>query len=165
MANSAEELGKQALGNITPKSKEPTPEEALSRSQRKQKVAQVLQRGILNDKLERVGKENTPENWGWKLVYDDDEEILRHLNLGFVFEYRKGAKTDTADGRIRVGDLVLMTINPEDRALLKEVRADRVQEKLGAARQEYNRTANEKGAKGVAPFDESDTVVKKGTGR
>lgn len=172
---SVDDLNKSSLTEVEDKpaasskaTVEATPQEAEEiRAQKKKKIAQVLARGVLNDKMERIGRDATPDGWGCKLVYDDDEEVLRHQNLGFVFEYKKGAKgmMDTADGRIRIGDLLLMTINPEDRALLKEVRTERVRERIGAARQEYTRTAEEKSAKGVVAFDESDIVLRKGTGR
>jgi len=145
--------------------KEMTPEEAEAIAQQKRaRVAQVLTRGILNDKMQRIFDKCIQEGWGGKFVRDTDEDIVRHENLGFTFVYAEGAKTVTLNalGRVVVGDLVLMTISPEDRAILKQVKAEGVRRKLGSARSEYKRQTEQHAERegiGVQSIDAGRTEV------
>lgn len=121
--------------------KEMTPDEAVElRNQKKARIAQILQRGILNEKLQRVFDSAVPDGFTGKFVRDTDGDIIRYDNLMFGFTYKENVEhLQDPDGRIRVGDVVLMTILKDDRAILREVRIQQIQHKLGASKAEYDK--------------------------
>ena len=150
--------------------KEKTPEEAAAeakriRAEKKARLAQVLTRGILSDKLRSVAKGGTPDGYVGKFVRDRNEDILRYQNLGWGFTYREEAPKglhDAATGHIRIGDVVLMTIQREDHEILREIQSDRVKSALSKARKEYSSESNKEAQSGGAvPFDESVVFVNK----
>ena len=161
-----EELTSEQAADVVEVATEPTPEEALEiRKKKKERIAQVLTRGILNQKLGAIVEDGTPEGRRGKLVLDSDEKILQYQNLGFEFEYREGAKglNATSDGRIRVGDLVLMTVSDDDYSILDEVRSDKVKEKLSAGREEYKRQVREAGEEeGMMDASSTEVVTSRG---
>lgn len=143
---------------------EPTPEEAEAiRAQKKKRVAQVLTRGVLNAKLDNVYHASVPSGRVGKFIRDDFESTIRYTNLGYSFEYNSEAVKlhGSADGHIRVGDVVLMTISQEDREILREVKREGIKRKLGAGRKEYTDRAEQasREGSGTAPFDESVSNV------
>lgn len=146
-----------------------SPEEAEAlKEQEIQRLLQVLSRGIVNDQLQRIVDEATPEGYHSKFVRDTPGDVTRYKNLGFGFTYRDGATGShgTGDGRIKHGDVVLMTIPPDRFEILQEVRRRQIVRKLGEGRRDYNRRVAEAQEKGVvvAPsFDESETVIRKET--
>lgn len=157
-----EQLAEEKV-NAQNKSGEPTPEEAKAlarRQEKKARLTQALTRGVLGDRLQSVYDAGVPDGYRGKFVRDDEESIIRYSNLGYVFTYKKGGKA-APDGRIRVGDVVLMTISEEDRELLAEVKQEQVRKKLTAARREYLGTASEKEVAGVKSFDESITAIER----
>ena len=135
---------------------EPTPEEAEAiRTQKKARLAQVMMRGMTNEKLRLTYSKCVPKGYGGKFVRDDDS-IIRYKNLGFGFTYTKEAEglSSTADSRVTVGDVVLMTITLEDLALLKEIRHEKILQNLRKGKDEYKRRSEEHADKGgPAPID------------
>jgi hypothetical protein len=165
-------LREDAKANAEVTSTEPrkdlTPEEAeiraSERATKKARYAQVLTRGILNEKLALAYNLSVPEGYAGKFVRDTEGDVIRYSNLGYGFTYREGAKGLNAspDGRVRVGDVVLMTITREDIEILREIQSDRIKYKVGEqGRQEYTREAERaaEGGKGPVPFDESSTTI------
>lgn len=164
-AKAAAEDKKPELDDINP---EPSPEEAEEiRAQKKARIAQIMSRGILNERLQSVYDAGVPESRHGKFVRDDQGSIVRYSNLGYTFEYNEDSLGEhaTADNRIRVGDVVLMTISKDDHEILKEVRLDGIKKKLGASRREYkDQVARGMDAEtGVAGFDDSSTVIREST--
>lgn len=146
---------------------EPTAADAVRiRQEKKARIAQVLSKGILGEKLKSIQQACTPDGYRSKFVRDKFEDIIRYQNLFFGFTYREGAGDGmggvhaTADGRIRVGDLVLMTIRIEDHEILQEVRTERTKNKLTQARREYHELSKQGD---VAVIDESQTAIERGT--
>jgi len=146
--------------------KELTPEEAevkARRAEKKARYAQVLSRGILNEKLALAYKQSVPDGFVGKFIRDNEGDVVRYANLGYGFTYREGAKGLNAspDGRVRAGDVVLMTISKEDLEILREIRIERVKYKVGEqGRQEYTREAEAAAEEGgPIPFDESSTTI------
>lgn len=136
-----------------------TPEEAEAlREQKIAKLTQVLSRGVLNDKLHSLILTAVPKGRVGKLVRDRDEDIIRHSNLGYTFEVVPGAQGlhATADGRVRVGDLVLMTISQEDHELLVEIRRRGIRRKLDLAKNEAKARMQEDG---IPVIDDSRRLV------
>ena len=142
---------------------EMTPEEAVERRrQRKAQLAQVLNRGVLSDKLKSILDAAVPEGRGGKFVLDHDEHRIRYTNLGFNYEYRKDVPKHLlhADGHIRVGDVVLMTIDLEDAAILREIQIDGVKKRLVTAKHEFvEQAAKDAQEGGAQPFNQSQVFI------
>lgn len=174
MSEDLESVGKEALEELdgkksqrkktkTKEAKDPedmTDEELQAVfEQKKARVAQVLTRGMLNEKLRNAHERSVPEGYMGKFVRDTEDDIVRYENIGYGFTYTddaKGAHGDPAD-RVRVGDVVLMTIKDEDAAVLRAVRRDKIQKNLSKGRD----LAKAKIAEGemTPTFDESQLKV------
>jgi hypothetical protein len=150
-----------------------TPDEAevyAIYAQKNARVAQILSRGVTNDKYQRVLETSVPQGRRGKFVRDTEDDIIRHQELGFAFIYsedaNKGPNSDHLN-RIRVGDTVLMTISIMDQLVLKKGRNDKVKWKLDAGKREYFEPAEkqEQTTRGIKSFDEGTTKIHKGTGR
>ena len=113
-------------------------EEALEKAERirlaRSKAAQVLSRGRTLDTLDRV-LAYVPDGYVGQLVRESDVDIDRFTILGFELFESQAAKKEsshgTADGKVRVGDQILMTIREEDYAALmyeRELRKARKRE-------------------------------------
>ena len=151
------------LGPKTNPEPEPTPEEAEGiREKKKARISQIMSGGILNERLQAIYDRSVPKGYRGKFVKDSDDYIIRYGNLGFLFQYSAGAAGlhETSDGRIRAGDLVLMTIPEEDYSILDEVRTEKVKQKLSAGRDEYHRQMQGSGQEDSIT-DESDTQISK----
>lgn len=139
-----------------------TPEEAeeLSRDEKKQRLAQVLERGILNDMLANV---KAPAGRRGKFVRDNESDIMRYENLGFRIETFAEGDTPhgTGDNRKVIGDVVFMTISEEDYQILQEVREEKTRQKLGAAKREYVSKSQQRNPD-VPVFDRGNTEISKG---
>lgn len=142
---------------------EMTPEEAERLAEEKiARITQVLSKGILNEKLSSILERSVPAGYVGKFVRDTEEDIIRYQNLGYTFEVTPEARGlhGTGDGRVRVGDLVLMTISREDRNILSIARRREVQRKLSAGRKEYTRPAERAAeSSGISVFDDSHTTI------
>ena len=149
-------------GKTTQKPKEMSAEEAAAKkASRKAELAHVLTRGVLNVKLQEVLDTYTPSDRVGKFVRDVDESLIRYKNLGYDFIYSKAKLiTPSVDGRIRVGDVVLMTVSREDREILREVRSETTRRRLIQGKEEFLSNAQKEAEKGGAvPFDNSQTVI------
>ena len=138
---------------------EPTPEEAEAIvAQKKARLAQVMTRGITNEKLKLAYDKYVPDGFGGKFVRDSEGDIIRYTNLGFGFEYKEEIEATgvhgRADGRCAIGDVVLMTITKEDLALLKEVKKEKMLRNIGAGKDEYKRRSEKHADEGgPSPID------------
>jgi hypothetical protein len=107
-----------AVGDQT---KVPTEEE--SRAQKKARLAQVLDRGIVGDRL----KVDLPSHVHGEWVFNDQTEVMRMEALGFKVdtEYApKRALHSKGDGASYVGDVVFMTCEKETKALIDEIKQE-----------------------------------------
>jgi hypothetical protein len=113
-------------------------EEAVEKAERirkaRSKAAQVLSRGRTLDTLDRV-LAYVPDGYVGQLVRESDVDIDRFRILGFELFESEAAKKEsshgTADGKVRVGDQILMTIREEEYAALmyeRELRKARKRE-------------------------------------
>lgn len=173
MADETRSTGAEALAKLGIESDpppivqtEPSPEQvAATFEQKVAKMTQVLNRGILNDRLADIVKKATPKGRHGKPVRDREEDIIRYQNLGYTFDVNPDVKGmhGTADGRIRIGDLVIMTISEEDYQVLQQVNKNRVKRFTGGeARREYMSVSVNQQAAGIVPVDESFTTIGKG---
>lgn len=97
--------------------------------------AQVLSRGRTLDSIDRILKKYVPEGMVGEFARNNDLDIARYRALGyevFVDEDAKGKKetpTGTADGLVRLGDTILMTIPEETYRVINRQKARRRAEK------------------------------------
>lgn len=97
------------------------------RAERKAKLAQVLERGQVADRLEVPLPEDVYGEW----VVNDKAEIHRMEVLGFTVDKtyaKKRALHDEGDDRSIVGDVVFMTCDRETHDLIEEVRREKYAE-------------------------------------
>lgn len=123
-----------------------TPKEAESLADRKAKIAQLLHRGVVADRLE---VRNPDPNKEYEWVRETDQDIERHLALGFVIELEDGTELnrvhDTGDRVRRIGDVILMSTSKENYELIRQVRREQKARKSTLGKEEYLRrslTAN-----------------------
>ena len=168
------QAGEEALRKLrepsaprAPRTTEPSPAEAeitaRERAAKKARLAQVLTRGITGERFKVAYNAAVPDGYAGKFVRNNEGDIIRYTNLGYGFTYREGAsRLDlTADNRVRVGDLVLMTISKDDLEILREIKQERIKYKVGKqGRQEYMREAEQAARDGgPIPFDEGTTNI------
>ena len=116
--------------------KDTTVAEAMTKAQRKAKLAQVLDRGMVSDRL--VVKDADPrKHYEW--CRDTEIDIDRWRSLGFEVEQEKGEGLHgKGDSRRVVGDAVLMSCSKENFEILEELKAERKERKRRMnAKKEY----------------------------
>lgn len=100
-------------------------DEIMRRKDKKIKMMQILDRGVIGDRLSvDVPKHLYPE---W--VPNDDGEIFRMQAMGFRFpdssEYSKRGLHTDGTSKVIVGDVVLMVCDREDKEIIDEIRDER----------------------------------------
>ncbi|KKL00884.1 hypothetical protein LCGC14_2628110 [marine sediment metagenome] len=116
--------------------KDTTVAEAMTKAQRKAKLAQVLDRGMVSDRL--VVKDADPrKHYEW--CRDTEIDIDRWRSLGFEVEQEKGEGLHgKGDDRRVVGDAVLMSCSKQNFEILEELKAERKERKRRMnAKKEY----------------------------
>lgn len=103
--------------------KDTTAKEAVDRAKKKVRLAQVLSRGMVSDRL--VVKNPDPKkHYEW--ARNTETDIDRYRSLGFEVEMEKGSGLHgTGDGRRIVGDAILMSCSKENFEILEELKAER----------------------------------------
>lgn len=122
-----------------------SPEEALSRSEKKAKIAQLLRRGLVNSRLE-VSDGDPNKYYCW--VREHDPDIERMHTLGFEIETEAGKGTHGAgDNRRRIGDVILMSTSKDNYEIIQEVRSEQKARKSQLGKREYlRRVASSQGS-------------------
>lgn len=95
-----------------------------SRADRKARMAQVFDRGVVGDRLHV----DLPEHLHGEWVPSDAVSVHRKESLGFRIdtEYAKNRKLhDKGDSASYVGDVVFMVCDRENKEILDEIRRDR----------------------------------------
>lgn len=117
----------------------------LSRSDRRARRAQVLERGSVGDRLHVP----LPEGMGGQWVHNSQEEIFRMEAIGYQIdtEYAKqrALHSNGTDQSI-VGDVIFMTCDAETREDIEDLRKiqfDKIHGKQGTRRGEEREFANE----------------------
>lgn len=140
-------------------------EELESRAEKKAKIAQLLDRGIVNDKLdvEKLLGDGYREDRHYEWVRETDTDIDRARALGFNIVNRSDVDLDSeevhdaSDDRIRIGDVILMSCDRERHELIQEAKEEKRVEKYGEPTQEYVRRAQKQGAPPVGQSMEEVT--------
>ena len=108
--------------------KDTTAAEAMTKAQRKAKLAQVLDRGMVSDRL--VVKNPDP-NKHYEWCRDTEIDIDRWRSLGFEVETEVGEGLHgKGDNRRVVGDAILMSCLRENFEILGELKAERIARRL-----------------------------------
>ena len=96
----------------------------LSRSEKKARIATILDRGMVGDRL----NVNLPNDTYGEWVPRDNVEIYRMQSLGFEIdkEYARtrALHSDGTDGSSVVGDVIFMTCPKEVKELIEEIKRD-----------------------------------------
>jgi hypothetical protein len=113
--------------------------EVLTRSQKKAKLVEVLDRGITVDRLK---VDLPPELYG-EWVPNDPGEIARMETLGFEIDKEYSPKRSlhgSGSGEGRVADVIFMTTSRETKELIDEIRNEKFIQMHGKANRD-NRAA------------------------
>lgn len=117
-------------------------EDAVAKAKRLQaeeaRIAQILSRGITNDRLAQIA-EAIPAHKHGVMVRERPEDIHRYEALGYQVETEINVKGmhGVGDKRVRVGDVILMTTSQEQRKLIEKVRDDQKRRRKSLGKQEY----------------------------
>jgi len=130
-----------------------TPKEVMTKIAKihaaKEEQAQVLSRGMALDGIERL-LTFVPEGYIGEFKRENDMDVSRAEALGFKVFYSDKANlassTGTPDGRVKLGDQVLMIIPEENHIAHRLVKAERLAER---------RKAHD--PKGGAPIDQAES--------
>ena len=163
MSKGSKDLEAQGAEELA-KLDELSPQEALKKAktleEKKKFFVQVLSRGVVNDRLDVKSKLPKGRKPLW--IRDRDEDIQRILALGGRIEKSEDVGEaglhGTGDNRIRVGDVILMSIAEEDYSLLQDIKSDWTQNRLTAARREAVGKMRESG---LQVIDNSSTNITK----
>jgi len=101
----------------------PVQEAALTRAEKKAVFAKVLERGIINARLEVPLPDDVHGEW----VRDDETEIMRMESMGFEVDTvhaKKRRLHSKGDGASYVGDVLFMTCDRENYEIIQEVKQD-----------------------------------------
>ena len=105
--------------------KDLTPDKAKERAERKAKLAQVLDRGMVSA---RIAVKNPDPNKHYEWPRNTETDIDRWKSLGFELEQDKKVAVKLhgqGDSRIVVGDAVLMSTSRENFEILEELKTER----------------------------------------
>ncbi len=113
-------------------------EEATSRAKRKAVLAQMLDRGLVNARLEVKDAE---PGWYYMWAREEDTDLQRLFALGFelVPKTEEAAKDlhGTGDNLRRLGDVVLVRTPEENHQLIEEIKTERKAKKSLMGKREY----------------------------
>jgi hypothetical protein len=110
--------------------------EANKRAEKKAKLATLLDRGYLNDRLDvtsRSGKLKSGLHGEW--IRDDAMEVADAQQKGFRIATAQDLASDKfglhseGDGKIKAGDVILMICDNETRELIDELRLEKIKER------------------------------------
>lgn len=133
-------------------------DELRKRQNKKVKMMQILDRGIVGDRL----KVDIPNNLHPEWVPNDPMEIHRMQTVGFRFpseeEYKNRGLHNQGDGKVIVGDVVLMVCDREDKEIIDEIRAEQF-EKMNGRPGEAKVQAEEKNFKSQLRHADRDNYI------
>lgn len=102
----------------------PTPDPTLTREEKKARLATILDRGLVGDRLQV----DLPTDRYGEWVPKDAVEVYRMKALGFnidtEFAKNRALHSDGTDGSSIVGDVVFMTCDMETKELLEEIKRE-----------------------------------------
>ena len=130
-----------------------TSEEAMSRAERKAVLAQLLDRGLVNSRLEVKDAE---PGWYYMWAREEDTDLQRLFALGFelVPKTEESAQDlhGTGDNLRRLGDVVLVRTPEENHQLIEEIKTERKAKKSLMGKREYLSRAKKHGVPILDPL-------------
>lgn len=130
----------------------------LPRTEKKARLASVLERGLTSDRL----NVSLPDNLYGEWCPNDQMEIARYETMGFEIDTKyapKRALHGSGSGEARVGDVVFMTTNRETHELIEEIRREQFEAQHGKPNSKIQREEREfkagASAEGVKTITES----------
>ena len=119
----------------------------------KARIAQILSSGLTFDMLKVP---NPDPSKRYAHIRERDVDIAKYRALGYeLVTDQPAGEHDAGDGRRRIGDVVLMSIDQSRYDLIQEVRQEQVERRKNVPIKEYKRRAAAMAAKGQAapPLD------------
>jgi hypothetical protein len=101
-------------------------QEIASKTDRKQLIAQVLKRGLVNHRLDE-GERESDRVYVW--VRETDEDIMKFKSLYYRIE-----SGPSEGNRRRIADSILMSVDRDTYELIQEVRREQTARLTGDAR-------------------------------
>jgi hypothetical protein len=137
-----------------------TTEEAMSRAERKAVLAQLLDRGLVNARLE---VKDADPNFYYMWAREDDTDLQRLFSLGFELVPKTSEKEaehlhGTADNLRRLGDVVCVRTPKENHELIEEVKTERKAARALMGKREYLRQAKKHGVPILDPLGVSKEI-------
>lgn len=131
-----------------------TTEEAVSRADRKAVLAQLLDRGLVNARLE---VKDADPRFFYMWARDHEPDLQRLFSLGFELVPKTSEEGSehlhgTADNLRRLGDVVLVRTPKENHELIEEIKAERKAQKSAMGKREYLRRAKAHGVPILDPL-------------
>lgn len=124
-----------------------TPEEAEAKAEtyeeKRARIAQILERGILNEKLRAIS-EAAPDGYVAVFPRNTPEDIDRIRALGGRMAKREDLTREVSglhgdgDESLRVGDVVMMLLDEDTAQIIDEVQEKNVEKKLARGKREYH---------------------------
>lgn len=147
-AKELEEEGRKVLGDED--EEEISDEEIETLAQKKRRIAQLLDRGYVADRLDARKHLGSRYDEGrvYEWIRETDQDIDRAKAIGFRLEEKSEEETEATshgagDTRIRIGDVVLMSIPKEDHEIIQEIKAEKRARRLESdpGRKDYRNRA------------------------
>lgn len=116
-------------------------------------IAQILSSGLTADML-RVPDPDKSKRYAY--VRERDVDIAKYQSLGYsLVTDQPAGEHDAGDGRRRVGDVVLMSVDRGRHELIEQVRLEQAERRKNVPIDEYKRRAAQAAAQGEAapPID------------
>lgn len=131
-------------GLVGPEGEPLSAAEIEDEAKRREVIAQLLTRGVVNDRLDvkrHLGRNEYDPSLHYEWIRETDQDIERARSLGFhVVTSEQDDSKDrhgTADNRVRLGDVILMACPKEHKALIEEVKDEKKRERRDAEKREY----------------------------
>jgi len=122
-------------------------------SEEKARIAQILSSGLTADML-KVPEADPSKRYAY--IRERDVDIAKYSSLGYeLVTDQPAGEHDAGDGRRRVGDVVLMSIDRSRHELIEQVRLEQAERRKNVPIDEYKRRAAAGAMKGEAapPLD------------
>lgn len=136
-----------------------TPKEVMEKIEKihtaKEEASQVLSRGQALDGIERL-MTFVPEGFVGGFYRENDMDVSRAESLGFIVfkseEANLESSTGTPDGRVRLGDQILMIIPEEEYVANRLIKAERLAERRKGRDHKLGRVDQGSGGEGSHPL-------------
>lgn len=141
------------------------------KAKRKEVVAQLLTRGVVNDRLDvkrHLGRDEYDPSLHYEWIRETDQDIERARSLGFQVVTSEEDDSEDRHGRsdnlIRLGDVILMACPKAHKEIIEEVKQEKKDKRRDAEKRDYLNKAekgSERGAAAPAIDEGSRTEIRR----